>query len=81
MNNNNNSNKVFGQLGFMDILGIMSFCLGLMNLNENVTQSDAQELEHTFNGKVDNLLEEIHAHLKMQDEKIDAILKKLEVEV
>lgn len=38
MNNNNN------QLGFLDLLSIASFCIGLMNLDENITQGDMQDL-------------------------------------
>ena len=73
MNNNNN------QLEFLDMLNIASFCIGLMNLNSNLTQNDKQELEEQLNKSVQKLLQEIHTHLEQQDKKIDLILKKLEV--
>ena len=72
MNNNN-------QLEFLDMLNIASFCIGLMNLNSNLTQNDKQELEEQLNKSVQKLLQEIHTHLEQQDKKIDLILKKLEV--
>ena len=67
-----------GQLDFLDILTVMSFVIGLINLDENVTQSDKQELQHDLADKADMLLQEIHNHLEMQDIKLDHILKRLE---
>lgn len=71
----NNANS---QLGFIDILSIASFCIGLMNLDENITQGDMQDLQQQVNVQTDFLLQEIHQHLQSQDEKIDKILKLLE---
>lgn len=42
-----------------------------MNLEENITQGDIQELQQ-------QLSTEIHEHLQKQDTKIDEILKRLE---
>ena len=67
------------QMQFLDLLNIASFCVGLMNLDQNLTQNDKQELQNELNNKIDLLLKEIHGHLKMQDEKIDKILSQLEV--
>ena len=71
MNNN-------GQLDFLDLISIMSFVIALMNLDENVTQGDKQELQEDLANKADLLLNEIHGHLESQDIKLDIILKKLE---
>lgn len=65
------------QLDFLDTLNIMSFVIGLMNLDENMTQGDKQELMQELNNKADLLLNEIHSHLEEQDKKIDKILTKL----
>lgn len=62
----------------MDIVNIVSFVIGLMNLDENLTQNDKQELMQSLNNKGDALLAEIHQHLQQQDQKIDRILKLLE---
>lgn len=66
-----------GQWTFIDILSILSFMLGLMNLDENVTQGDKQDLMQELSNKADVLLKEIHGHLATQDAKIDQILEVL----
>lgn len=66
-----------GQLDFLDILNVLSFVIGLMNYDENLTQNDKQDLMQELNAKSDKLLEEIHRHLTEQDKKIDIILKEV----
>ena len=73
---NNNINR---QLDLLDLMNIASFCIGLMNLNENVTQGDKQDLMQELNTKSDFLLTEIHKHLKDQDEKLETIMQRLEI--
>lgn len=51
-----------------DVLNIAAFIVGLANYGENIGQSQAQEL-------LNHLSEDIHAHLKEQDQKIDHILE------
>ena len=62
-----------GQLDFLDLISIMSFVIAVENLEENVTQSDKQELLQEFNDKATLLLNEIHAHLEEQDVRLSAI--------
>lgn len=66
-----------GEFTFLDILSILSFLIGTMNLQENLTQGDKQELLETFSQKADDLLKEIHQHLEKQDNKIDKILEEV----
>lgn len=66
-----------GQLTFLDMVNLLSFYIGTLNLNENLTQGDKQELLETFSKKAQFLLDEIHQHLSNQDKKIDKILEKL----
>ena len=68
----------FGQFTFLDMVSITSFLVGIMNLNENLTQGDKQDILSELSNKADVLLKEIHAHLEEQDRKIDLILEKLE---
>lgn len=56
-----------GEITFLDILGIMSFLIGVQNLDLNITQDDMQYV-----------LSDVHKHLQQQDEKIDKILEELE---
>lgn len=63
---------------FLDLITLLSFGIGLQNLDLNVTQEDAQKLEHQLNDNVQLLLNELHGHLEIQDEKLNKILKRLE---
>ena len=65
------------KLDFIDLLSIASFVIALMNLEENLTQGDKQDLEDKFNQKLNILLDEIHNHLQQQDSKLDEILIKI----
>lgn len=56
---------------FMDILNIVSFAIGIENLDSNLDQDKADKL-------LKNAVKDIHSHLKKQDEKLDMIIKKLE---
>ena len=66
------------QLSFLDLLNVLSFLIGLENLEENITQGDKQDLQHDLTVTAEKLLTEIHAHLEAQDKKIDKILNRLE---
>lgn len=66
-----------GSFTFLDIISIASFIVGLENLNENLTQSDKQDLQDDLSKNMDRVLNEIHAHLEEQDNKIDKILEAL----
>lgn len=69
MNNN--------QLTFLDIISIMSFCISLINLDENLSQGDKQDLQNDLAEKMEIILQEIHGHLEKQDIKIDKILEEV----
>ena len=68
-----------GEFTFLDIVSIASFLIGVMNLEENLTQGDKQELMENLSSKADLLLKEIHRHLEEQDSKLDEIIKRLEI--
>lgn len=55
-----------GQFTFLDMISITSFLIGLMNLDENISQGDLQD-------KAELILNEIHAHLKEQDKLLKEI--------
>ena len=56
------------QLDAMDILNIMSFWIGLRNLDENISQNDISDM-------INSAINDIHKHLQEQDER----LKRIEV--
>lgn len=61
------------QFDILDILNILSFIIGVKNLNENLSQNTAGDL-------LSAAVNEIHDHLAEQDHKIDLIMKKLGVD-
>ena len=65
------------KLNVIDILSILSFLIGLENLNINATQTDMQNIQAELNKKTDLLLQEIHGHLEKQDEILKEIEKRL----
>ena len=67
-----------GEFTFLDVISIASFLIGVMNLEENMTQGDKQEILEDLSSKADLLLKEIHRHLETQDQKLDEIIKRLE---
>ena len=66
-----------GQWTFLDMLSICSFMISMINLNENFTQSDKQDLQSDLSKQTEVLLQEIHGHLQEQDEKINTILEEI----
>lgn len=59
-----------GQLELLDILTIISFCIQMQNQNKIFSIHDIQSDN-------DRVLNDIHQHLKIQDDKIDQILSLL----
>lgn len=59
-----------GKSDFLDALAVVSFIVGLANYAENVDQSSMSE---TVKAAVDD----IHAHLAKQDEKIAKIYERI----
>lgn len=59
-----------GQLELLDVLTIISFCIQMQNQSKIFSIHDIQSDN-------DRVLDEIHQHLKIQDEKIDQILSLL----
>ena len=66
-----------GQLTFLDFITLISFWVGLINLEENMTQGDKQDLMKKFDEQTEVVLGQIHTHLEDQDKKIDQILSLL----
>ena len=67
---NQNNSGLFGN-NFLDAITIVGFLIGIANYEENMSQSDMQDI-------IKGALEDIHGHLREQDEKLDEIMKRLE---
>ncbi|MBR3645982.1 MAG: hypothetical protein IKN54_06150 [Lachnospiraceae bacterium] len=67
-----------GNLTFIDMLSIISFCVGLQNLDLNIAQDDLDNQTQELDRELRSVVDEIHKHLEMQDEKLDMIMKRME---
>lgn len=69
------------RLSFLDAITLVSFLIGLQNLEMNIDQNDMQEQTQTINKTADALvtkaIADIHQHLQEQDEKIDMLVRLL----
>lgn len=67
-----------GEFTFLDAITVISFLIGVENLDMNISQTDLQEETNRLDKKVDEkvqlALSEIHEHLEKQD----TILQRLE---
>ena len=67
-----------GELSAIDILSVLSFIIGLKNLDLNIDQNDmdaqTRDIDERANKLVGAAIAEIHAHLEEQD-KIMEVLK------
>lgn len=57
------------------MLDLMGFVVGFMNLNENLTQGDKQDIMKNLSEKADTIFKEIHLLLEEQDKKFIKLLK------
>ena len=67
-----------GELTFLDMISIISFCVGLQNLDLNIAQEDLDNQTQELDKKLRKNVEDIHQHLSVQDAKLNLILNKLE---
>ena len=66
-----------GEFTFLDTISLISFIVGIQNLDMNITQEDMQNHTERLDMALRENVREIHAHLEKQDEKIDEILRRL----
>lgn len=63
---------------FMDAVALVSFIIGIANYNENLSQSDKDDMMHALDEKTNNMLEKLEADLEEQNELLRQILNKLD---
>ena len=68
-----------GELTFLDMISIISFCVGLQNLDLNLAQEDLDKQTQELDERLNNVIDDIHRHLSVQDTKLNLILNRLEV--
>ena len=63
---------------FLDAVALVSFIIGIANYNENLSQSDKDDMMHALDEKANNMLEKLEADLEEQNELLRQILDRLE---
>ena len=66
-------NKLFDD-NFLDTLSVVSFIIGVMNYQENLTQSDKADLVQQFNQKIEELLQRLEKDIDEQNDMLREIL-------
>ena len=64
-----------GEWTFIDILSLIGFCVGLQNLDLNISQENLDNQTQELDAKLHDVVNDIHQHLALQDEKINRILE------
>lgn len=62
-------------LELMDLLNIISFIIGVLNYEENLTQTDKQDLMGEVDSQMNKMLSEIHNHLAQQDALLNELVE------
>ena len=69
-----------GEFTFLDTISLISFIVGIQNLDMNISQEDMQKATERLDKSLRENVEEIHSHLESQDKKINEILRRLNYE-
>ena len=64
-----------GEWTFIDIISLIGFCVGLQNLDLNISQENLDNQTQELDAKLPEVVNDIHNHLALQDEKINRILE------
>lgn len=67
-----------GEFTLIDMLSILSFIIGLENLDLNVAQEDLDNQTKELDKRLREVVDNIHYHLELQDDKLTEILSRLE---
>ena len=66
-----------GEWTFIDVISLIGFCVGLQNLDLNISQENLDNQTQELDASLRKVVDEIHRHLTVQDQKIDNILEAL----
>lgn len=66
-----------GELTFLDAISVLSFIVGIQNLDLNVTQQDLQEEGAYLDGMLRLSVKNLQDHLSIQDTKLNIIMETL----
>lgn len=63
---------------FLDVMACMGFAIGLVNYQENLQQSDSDDIMKELDNKTNLMITQFEKDLEEQNVMLKAILKKLE---
>lgn len=63
---------------FLDTLSVVGFIIGVMNYNENLSQSDKDDMLQHVSNEIQLLLEKLEKHIDEQNQMLKEILSKLD---
>ena len=64
---------------FLDIMACMGFAIGLVNYQENLQQSDNDDIMKKLDDKTAQMIERLEKDLEQQNAMLQEILRRLEV--
>lgn len=67
----------YEQENFMNAIALLSFIIGIANYNENLSQSDKDDIMHRLDEKTNAMLERLEADLQKQNEMLEEILERI----
>lgn len=62
----------------LNTIAILSFLVGIANYNENLTQSDKDDIMHSLDKQTTDILNKVQESLNEQNKMLKEILNKLE---
>ena len=63
---------------FLDVMACMGFAIGLVNYQENLKQSDNDDIMNSLDEKTNHMIEQLEKDLEEQNEMLRTIIKRLE---
>ena len=71
------SRRTDNELTFIDLISIISFLVGLENLDLNISQDDMDAQTRELDKRLREQISDIHSHLSVQDTKLNIILERI----
>ena len=71
---------MYNSRDFLDAVALVSFIVGVANYNENLTQSDKDDIMSHLDQQTKDILEKVQAALEEQNAMLREILEKLDTE-
>ena len=63
---------------FLESLTVVGFIIGVLNYDENLSQSDKQEMIQSFDNKIEKLLEHLDQEIDEQNSMLKDIIERLD---